>query len=57
MVQRVADVRQPWYADAEVVPFGLASFVATERGVMPLDEVVLAPECPLAPELLPSRRS
>jgi hypothetical protein len=57
MLQRVGDVRQPWYAEAEVVPFGLASFVANEHGVLSVDDVTLVPECPLAPELLTSRRS
>jgi hypothetical protein len=55
MVQRVADVRMPWYADAECVPLALASYVANEHGVLPVDEVVLAPECPLAHELLARR--
>ena len=57
MVQRVGEVHQPWYADAEVVPFALASFIAGERGVASVHEVVLAPECPLAHELLATRRA
>ena len=54
-LQRVGDVRQPWFADAEALPLALASFVASERGVHPVDEVALAPECPLAHELLARR--
>jgi hypothetical protein len=57
MLQQVGDVRQPWYSEAEGVPFGLVSFVANEHGVFSVDDVTLAAECPLAPELLTSRRS
>lgn len=55
LVARVADVRVPWLAEADVVPLALASYVATERGVVPIDEATLAPECPLAYELLRPR--
>jgi hypothetical protein len=52
----VADVRVAWDASADVVPLALATYVANERGVLPLDEASLAPECPLAHELLRPRR-
>ncbi len=55
MVQRVADVRVPWAAEADVVPLGLASHLATERGVMPIETATLLVECPLAHELLGTR--
>lgn len=52
LVERVADVRVPWQADADVVPLALCSHVATKEGVVGIDEVALTPECPLAHELL-----
>jgi len=52
LVARVGAVRVAWDAEADVVPLGLATYLATERGVLPVDEVGLAPECPLAHELL-----
>jgi hypothetical protein len=55
LVERVAAVRVPWNAEADVVPLGLVSYVAHELGVVDVAEVRLAPECPLAHELLPSR--
>jgi hypothetical protein len=48
-------VRVPWDAEADVVPLALATYVATERGVLPISDVVLVPECPLAHELLRAR--
>lgn len=55
LVERVADVRVPWQADADVLPLALCSHVATRVGVETIDEVALAPECPVAHELLRSR--
>lgn len=55
LAECVADVRVPWHAEAEVLPLALASFLATERGVLPIGTATLAPECPLAHELLPRR--
>ena len=55
LVQRVADVQLPWHAEAEPLPLALASFVVTEHGVLPIDDVALTPECPLAHELLRAR--
>ena len=54
MAQRVADVRVPWLAEADVVPLGLASHIVDETGLAFVEEAVLAPECPLAQELLRS---
>jgi hypothetical protein len=56
MAQRVGDVRVPWVAEAEVVPLALASHIVTASGVAAFDSAALAPECPLAPELLPVTR-
>ena len=55
LVTGVADVRVAWDASADVVPLALASYVASERGVLPLEQVSLAPECPLTHELLRRR--
>ncbi|MFZ4720002.1 MAG: hypothetical protein ACOYMR_11285 [Ilumatobacteraceae bacterium] len=55
LVERVGAVRVPWDAEADVVPLGLVSHVAGERGVLPVESAGLAPECPLAHELLRSR--
>ena len=52
LVTRVSAVRVPWDAEVDVVPLGLATYLATERGVLPIDQATLAPECPLAHELL-----
>ncbi len=52
VVERVADVRVPWLAVADVVPLALFSHVASPMGVAALADVALAPECPLAHELL-----
>ena len=52
LVGRVSDVRVPWDAEADVVPFALATYLATERGVNEAAGVQLAAECPLAQELL-----
>lgn len=54
LVQRIADVRVPWQAEADVLPLALFSHVATSCGVVGLDSSTLVPECPLAPELLQS---
>ncbi|HTH04549.1 MAG TPA: hypothetical protein VL916_01715 [Ilumatobacteraceae bacterium] len=54
MVERVADVRVPWMAEAEPLPLGLASHVVRCDGVYDIGDAVLAPECPLAQELLRS---
>ena len=56
LVGRVSDVRVPWDSEADVVPFALATYLATERGVSEAAGVQLAAECPLAQELLASRR-
>ncbi len=55
LVARVGAVRVPWDAEADVVPLALATYVATERGVAPVADAALAPECPLAHELLRTR--
>jgi hypothetical protein len=52
----VADVRVAWDASADVVPLALATYMVNERGVVPIEEASLAPECPLAHELLRPRR-
>jgi hypothetical protein len=54
LVSRVGDVRVPWLAEADVVPLGLSSHVVGPAGLVAIDEAVLAPECPLAHELLRS---
>lgn len=54
MADDAASVRRPWYAEAEVVPLGLASTVADEHGPHPVGDEPLVAECPLAPELLRS---
>ena len=54
LVQRVADVRDPWQAEADVVPLALFSHTVTAAGLWPIEEVSLAAECPLAHELLRS---
>ena len=54
LVQRIADVRVPWQAEADVRPLALFAHVATSCGVVGLDSSTLVPECPLAPELLQS---
>lgn len=51
-VQRVADGRAPWHAEAEPVPAALASVLVSPSGVHSADVAVLSPECPVAPELL-----
>lgn len=56
MVASVGDVRVPWDAEADTVPMGLASFVATPDGVRAADGAPMVAECPLAPELLRSGR-
>ena len=56
LARGVADVRVPWQAEAEVLPLELASYLATERGVLPIDTATLVPECPLAHELLRPRQ-
>lgn len=56
LVTGVADVRVPWDATADVVPLALATYLASERGVLPIGDVTLAPECPLTHELLRSTR-
>ena len=57
LVERAADVRVPWHAEAEPVPLALMSWVAGEGGVRPIDEAGLRPECPMAAELLRPSRS
>ena len=54
LVDRVADVRVPWSAAADVVPLALFSHVVTAQGVVGLADAALAAECPLAHELLRS---
>ena len=53
MIERVADVRAPWDAAAEVVPLGLFTQIIGSSGAVPADTAgALAAECPLAYELL-----
>ncbi len=56
VAQRYADAAEPWAHDHELVPVATVSHVAGARGVFELTranaEVLLAPECPVAPELL-----
>ena len=52
LVQRVADVREPWLAEADVLPLALFSHVVTSAGCRPIEEAALVTECPLAHELL-----
>lgn len=52
LVQRVADVRAPWLAEADVLLLGLCSHVVGPAGVAVVGEAVLTPQCPLAHELL-----
>ncbi|MDO8362158.1 MAG: hypothetical protein Q7V88_04615 [Actinomycetota bacterium] len=52
LVQRVADVRVPWLAEAEVVPLGLCSHVVLPTGLFDVAAAELRPDCPLAQELL-----
>lgn len=54
LVERVADVRVPWQAEADVVALGLFSHVVTHDGLVEIVDAVLRPECPLAHELLRS---
>ena len=54
MLQRVADVRVPWQATCEPVPFGLATAAVRPGGVFEPAEADLRPECPVAHELLRS---
>lgn len=56
LVERVGAVRVPWDAEADVVPLALATYLADERGVRDIADAALAPQCPLAHELLGSRR-
>ncbi len=55
LVQRVGDVRVPWAAEVDLVPLGLVSHLATERGVDDVGVATLLVECPLAQELLGTR--
>jgi translation initiation factor 2B subunit (eIF-2B alpha/beta/delta family) len=55
MLQRVLDVRVPWDAAADAVPLALASHLVTPAGVTPIEQAIVAAECPYAPELLRSR--
>jgi len=55
MLQRVLDVRVPWDASADAVPLALASHLVTSTGVVDIEQAVITPECPDAPELLRSR--
>ena len=54
LVQRVADVRVPWQAEADVLPLALCSHVVTPSGAAAVEEVELRAGCPLAHELLRS---
>lgn len=56
LVAAAGEVRVPWEAEADTVPLGLASFIATPAGVRDAAEVVLAAECPMAHELVRSGR-
>jgi hypothetical protein len=56
LVERVGAVRVPWDAEADVVPLALATYLADERGVRDIADAALVPQCPLAHELLGSRR-
>lgn len=52
IVERVLDVRQPWCAEAEVVPLALATDVVRHDGRRPADQAPLVAECAAVPELL-----
>lgn len=52
VVERAADVRVPWLAEAEPLPLALAAYLAGPWGVLPAAEAPLQVECPVAPELL-----
>jgi hypothetical protein len=53
MVERLADVRAPWDAAAEVLPAALFRSVVGPTGALDVDDpVALAPECPMAHELV-----
>ena len=54
MGQRQAEVRVPWDARAEGVPFALCNWVVTPNGVLPTVDLSLKPECPMSYELLRS---
>jgi hypothetical protein len=54
MGQRLADVRLPWDAQAEVVPIGLSNWVVGPHGAVPIADASIAPECPMSFELLRS---
>ena len=57
VAQRYVDAAEPWAHDHELVPVATVSHVAGVSGVFELTaanaDVLLAPECPVAPELLP----
>jgi hypothetical protein len=54
MLERIADVRQPWEAEAECVPLGLFHSVIGPEGAFEVGAPgdPLHPECPVAHELL-----
>lgn len=54
VVERAADARMPWEAEAEPLPTALTSAIVRDRGMVPIESAAeaLRPECPLAQELL-----
>jgi hypothetical protein len=52
MVERLADVRDPWDASAEPMPAALFAQVIGPSGAVPSDDVALVAECATAHELL-----
>jgi hypothetical protein len=52
LVERIGDLREPWLAEADVMPLALFSHVAGEQGVTSIAETALSAQCPLAHELL-----
>ena len=57
LAERVADVRAPWLAEADVVAFALCSHLASPAGLQLREQAMPAPECPLSHELLRSSLS
>ena len=52
--QRLTDLRMPWEAQAESVPFALSHWVVSPHGVVQTLDAALQPECPMSHELLRS---
>jgi hypothetical protein len=54
MLERMAEVGQPWEHELEPVPLALVATVVGPSGTAPVERADLAPECPAALELLRS---